>query len=155
MKKLPVILLFVFLAGGISTCKKYPDGPWFSLRTAMARVAGSWKVESYIVNGNDSTDVINSRLPCEYIVRFSKPEKSSPGYCSISCTYPLVGGGTGSWGFGENKTQLRIDGPTNNPTSQAFPPLGFTWNIQRLTNKEMWLKTNYAGNDYYIELKQK
>lgn len=46
-----LMMLFIFSLIG---CKKYPEGPKFSLRTMKSRLSGDWKVTRFEVNGIDS-----------------------------------------------------------------------------------------------------
>ena len=59
------ILLFTLTIFGltigpqfITSCKKYPDGPEFSLRTRKERLANTWKVDNYKINGTDFTSLL-------------------------------------------------------------------------------------------------
>ena len=59
MKKIVKISIIALLVGctafTFSGCGKYEDGPSISLLTKKARVAGTWGVEKYMVNGVDQT----------------------------------------------------------------------------------------------------
>lgn len=50
-----MLVMFSFAAIFLSECKKYPDGPKFSFRSRATRIASTWYVESYFLNGHDST----------------------------------------------------------------------------------------------------
>lgn len=43
-------------------CKKYPEDPFISLRTAKQRLTREWKINRIIVNGNDQTNSYNDSL---------------------------------------------------------------------------------------------
>ena len=167
MKKSSILLLFIVLAMGLSTCKRYPDGPWFSLRTKMARITGTdfrntkpmkhWGIEKYLVNGVDSTAALKSRMSCEFPMSFERP-KGGNVYCFFNCT---GFGFYGNWGFVEKKEKIRMGATGPSPYTACFPPMympvaGYdgTWDIQRLTMKEFWLKTNWNNVEYYVELKR-
>ena len=67
MKYRKYILLFLLVAFCFTDCKKYPEGPTFSLRTKMARITGVWDVEYYEASGIDSTSyVLSSPCYCQY-----------------------------------------------------------------------------------------
>lgn len=53
MQRLVLLLLLAFLMEG---CKKYEEGPAFSLRSRKERLSASWGVKQYFLNGNDKTD---------------------------------------------------------------------------------------------------
>ena len=144
MKKhiLYTLLLFIFIAG----CKKYEDGPLLSLRTAKARVTGKWEFEYFEVNGSDST-------------AFLKGVFTEPPYYAFE---PEGGNGekeafgvlcSGHWGFAEHHRYLLV----NIHCSYAIGPYGapeIEWRILRLTNKELWLKTDYNLKQYVVHLKK-
>ncbi len=159
MKNIKIILLFVFLAGILSTCKKYPEGPIISFKTKMARVVGSWNIGKYTVNGSDSTQALLSRVPCERPMRFEKP-KGGNVVCYFVCSGAISIDGL--WSFEGNKEKLHIKNYADTAIKVAFPPISLSpnspryinWDIIRLTNKEMWLKVNYNNAEYYVELKR-
>ena len=165
MKQLKVILIFVFLSTILCTCGKYPDGPWFTLRTKMSRITGealrnnspqksSWGINKYLVNGVDSTQALLSRTTCEKGIQFDRP-KGGTTYCSFGCPP------RGAYWWLDKKEAIVIDRLAATTTTYAsYPPmwignyLSVKWYIQRLTMKQMWLRTTVAGDEYYIELKR-
>lgn len=109
-------------------CKKYDEGPAFSLSSKKVRVAGTWKFKSFIDNGNDDTQYfIDSQWEFQKDGDFKDIENGN--------VY------LGSWEFASDKEaiDLTYDGDT------------YRWNITRLTNKEMWLERNDSG--HFIESK--
>ena len=72
-----ILILCLSLALAIG-CKKYPDGPNFSLKTPEKRLVGKWKVTSFIIKGEDQflTGYYggNTKLPCGTF--------TNPKYCS-------------------------------------------------------------------------
>ena len=62
MKKISLyaflVLLFFVL---VSSCKKYPDGPAITIYTKVARLEGSWVVESATLNDKDVTDSLYTK----------------------------------------------------------------------------------------------
>ncbi len=162
------LLVFLFIAFCITDCKKYPEGPTISLRTKMARITGVWDVEYYEANGIDSTSyVLSSPCYCRYYFSnssnkshpvaygFSFRNSASPGSC---------GGDNGWWGWSDKKTSIGLYATLFG----GFTPIGAygngaIWDIQRLTNKELWLKMNsdnpsynyaYSHKNYYMKLKK-
>ena len=146
------ILLFLFTAFCFTDCKKYPEGPAFSLRTKKQRVTGGWEIETFLINGADSTTTLprspfNSIYPCYYTFG---PSGSNRDY--------TIGGAceNGIWSFSEDKTKINIDITAFSiQQHSAFLTDGpISWDIQRLTNKQMWLKANNNGSEYWIKFKK-
>ena len=143
------ILIFCF-----TNCGKYPDGPDFSLRTKRARVLGEYKVELFSVNGDDST----SLLTCHDYTFIDK------GNREISwCGHTSSAGGY-EWELFNHNKNISISVILDSTERTPFPisyhnPYNFgstiSWEIQRLTNNQMWLKTNFNSKEYYIKFYQK
>jgi len=53
MKKL--IIYFTLLLMVVGGCKKYDEGPLISLRSKEKRLCQEWKVDKYLLNGEDFT----------------------------------------------------------------------------------------------------
>lgn len=49
----------LFLMSGLQSCK-YPDGPFISLQSKEARIAGTWDFEKVTENGEDRTNDYSS-----------------------------------------------------------------------------------------------
>ena len=126
MKKL---LLFTFILLVATSCKKYPDGPLFSLSSKKARLCRTWRVEKYIKNGKDET---NNTLPLwtDHTVSFSKDGTlqyfNHPKYQNIA----------GSWSFDSDKKNISITLPLLNEYNV----------VDRLTSSELWLSKNDGTN---------
>ncbi len=54
MKKSLTAIVFIFIALG--ACKKYPEGPTFSVLPRTERIEGKWVIENADYNGKDSTE---------------------------------------------------------------------------------------------------
>jgi hypothetical protein len=152
MKK--VILFLIVLACITESCKKYPDGPCISLRSAKNRIVGTWKVDKLYINDIDSTDEFNSKLGCEF--EFTKDVLNPQGdacmfhlkNCNNNAIYQ------GFWymvhenknivtNFFEDSTFINAIGPFGNDRT------GY-WTILKLTNKEMKLSTNSWYDNWNI-----
>jgi len=153
MKK--IIFLLIVLAAITEGCKKYPDGPWISLRSAKNRLYGNYTLINYTVDGEDQLNQyydslcknfniyyegVSSYLDVCDIIGFRKDGK----YSAVVWTWQLInknktfkvtssGGDIGTGPIGDNK----------NPS----------WEILRLTNKEVKMKTNFNNKEYIIDLK--
>ncbi|HRW21473.1 MAG TPA: hypothetical protein P5509_05825 [Bacteroidales bacterium] len=150
------IILLIFLIG----CSRYDDGPWISFRSAKNRVVGTWQVEKLLIDGLDSTELYREQIGCEW--EFTDELRNGEGssfylYCKqgINDTTDI-----GRWYFYEgSKKIIAIDFICANPIGPIGR--GGTWDIMRLTNKEMYLWINPPDNflwgasdetTYYVEL---
>jgi len=114
------LLLFVFagaVLAGFEGCKKYPEGPAMSLRTKTHRVAGSWKVENYKVNGDDYTTFVS-----DYTETYSKDGNYSYAWGNLA--------GTGTWRFENDKEEIQLTGISNQSDYRLI--------ILKLEEKEFW-----------------
>lgn len=121
MKNLAKAFTILFFLGLIifSTqgCKKYSEGPMISLKTRTERVANTWKVDNYKVNGNDYTSLLS-----DYTETFTKEG-------SYSYTWEVLDG-SGNWVFQNNDMEIRITG-TDNQSSETLI-------ILKLEEKQFW-----------------
>jgi hypothetical protein len=128
MIKNPSILIFLLAALSFvipTGCQKYEEGPSFSFRSRTARVANTWKVDNYKVNGTDYTSLVAG-----YTQTFSKDGNYSYTWGSFS--------GTGKWAFKNNDKEIQISGDNG----QASPLLY----ILKLEEKQFWYYYN-DGSD--------
>ena len=66
MLKFKYIFIFCFLIF-VNGCKKYPEDPFYSLRTSNKRLKGKWKIVKIEINGQDITSQYNDTLiPYKY-----------------------------------------------------------------------------------------
>ena len=153
MKLFLKISVMIFIASFfLSECKKYPEGPLMSFKSKEKRVIGNYEVEAFLIDGADST----SQLTC---INYSF--YSNEGNHHVSSPICTTGGVSGEdWNFENHHNNLLIYvfpvGKTPFPiTDSAAPPVSkISWTIQRLTNKQMWLKVEYGGKEYYIKFKK-
>ena len=117
IKYTTLIILTGLMMVGIQSCKKYPDGPMVSLSTRTDRVANTWVVDNYKINGSDYTSLVSG-----YSETYTKAGAYSYEWGVLS--------GTGTWAFQNNDAEIRITG-TDNQTSQ-------TLFIQKLEDKQFW-----------------
>jgi len=159
-KNILLLLALTFILA--SSCKKYPDGPLLSLRTKQHRICGDWKVEYFSINGYDSTAYLQSQNLYGFYV-FSEPKEGHPGdfaynsFGNYSNDSSLWYSSEGTWEFKDNKESLHIRSRTYHSKHfniGAFAADNVTWEIRRLKEKEMWLKTTYIdGREYFIKFK--
>lgn len=112
-----IIFVLAGLAFGFEGCKKYPEGPALSLRTKTHRVAGTWRVDSYKVNGDDYTSFVQG-----YTETYSKDGNYSYAWGNLS--------GAGTWRFENNKEEIQITGTSNQSDYRLI--------ILKLEEKAFW-----------------
>jgi hypothetical protein len=124
------ILFFLLVALSVPTlqsCKKYPEDPAFSLRSRKERVANTWKVENYKINGSDYTSLV-----ADYTETFVKSGAYSYSWGSLN--------GAGSWSFQNKDMEIRLNGNDDHSSRILF--------ILKLEEKSMWYYY-MDGNDKY------
>lgn len=140
MKTLKLGLLAVAATLMIGTsCKKYEEGPSFSLRTKKARIVNTWTVEKTVVDGTEYTTTeqerSNSTLEIKKDGTFtSTSSDGNGGSTSIS----------GTWEFGDKKESIK--------TTFTFGGVSTTneSTIILLKNKEWATEDSDGDKTYYI-----
>ncbi|MFN5217824.1 MAG: hypothetical protein ACK5CL_03580 [Sphingomonadales bacterium] len=135
------LLLFAALSVLVlhtSSCKRYEEGPAFTLRTAKARLVNTWEIEKYMVNGEDITALV---LPFfgEHSLELSRDNR-----------YEWNIGGMnekGKWSFIENRDKVEMleDGDS----------IKFSQKIIKLTNNEFWVEGQEDGDNIEVHYKTK
>lgn len=118
-KYLPIIAIVIILF----SCRKYEDGPGVSLRKPEKRISQVWELKS-IIHPDDSEELAPSSYPIH--------NYTNSGKITYTFQDSTV---TGDWYFFHNKT-----GVTHFFDFVDYT-LDYDFDIQRLTSKEMWLKT--------------
>jgi len=116
-KSLTLLILSGLVFFGFQGCKKYEDGPAFSLRTRTERVSNTWVVDNYKINGTDYTSLVS-----DYTETFTKNGNYSYKWKIVS--------GEGTWSFINNDAEILITG-TNNQSN-------VTLTILKLEEKQFW-----------------
>lgn len=114
----------LFILGPLTSCKKYEDGPYISLRSKTERVANTWKAERVTDNGEDKTsDYSDFRIT---LTKGGDYTITPGGTFSISSS--------GTWSFINDKDDIQ---------TISKPVLGMsttnTYKILKLKENEMWL----------------
>ena len=92
-----LLLMTAVLVPTFQSCNKYNDGPMFSLRSKTERVANSWKVENYKINGADWTSLVTN-----YKETYTKGGDYSYAWGSAN--------GSGKWSFQNNEEEIKLNG---------------------------------------------
>jgi hypothetical protein len=122
MKTKNRVSALLFLLAGmamtiIPSCQKYPDGPALSIHSRAERVANTWKVDNYKINGDDYTSLVSG-----YEETYSKDGNYSYSYGNFA--------GTGTWAFQNNDAEIRIIGNSNQSDVTLY--------IMKLEEKQFW-----------------
>ena len=155
MKRISLIVSVVLCCLFFTTCKRYPDGPIFSLRTVNNRLLGTYELEKYIVNGIDSTGLLP---PCKNLQSL-KYGLTDGHYCYEFKPDEYLDGLDGNGGFllSNDRKQIDIDYtvcPSCKNTIHQSTLNNYWWEIRKLTIKEFWIKKVQDGVTYELHLKK-
>lgn len=95
------VMLLGVAAGiiGVSGCKKYEDGPGFSLRSKTARLTGEWELVKGPFFSSDTEVIFEFEKDGDFKMSITY------NYGSYSYSYSVMG----DWEFTSDKEDLRID----------------------------------------------
>ena len=141
-----------------SSCKKYEEGPCFTLRTPEKRLIGHYTITSYTINGEDSLSLFNDSLSTDaQFVRY-------PDHLEISLDinglrkdgkYSYMGC---SCNFDDNNSILLFwdcgsgESIGTGPFRDGIKDISYE--ILKLTNKELKLKTLYNNKEYVVGMEK-
>ena len=117
----------------IYSCGKYDDGPKISLASKKSRIAGTWKVDKYLLDGVDKTSDYRLGIASESFV-VAKDGKYTYSQTNTALWGGKAGSDAGKWEFIDKKEEFRSLSDTS----------GAVWDttkITRLTQKEFWVKS--------------
>lgn len=128
-------LFFTLLISGtlfFSGCKKYEEGPSFTLRSPKGRITNEWTLVKVLNNGveqslSGATITANIKKDDTYIYTYS--------FSGITV------GSTGKWKFSDDNEQVYL-------TDDIDPTEIDTITIIKLTSKELWAKEVDGSNTY-------
>src|ERR1700758_2050957 len=112
-----VVILAALLTIPFQSCKKYPDGPFISLRSRTARLCQTWRVENVQKNGADYTN-----LYYNYTETFTR-------HGDYSYTWDTKGG-TSIWTFQNKDDEIVLNGVSAHSYNVLI--------ILRLEEKSFW-----------------
>jgi hypothetical protein len=92
-----LIMMLMLVLPFLESCKKYEDGPLISLQSRKERVANTWKVDNYKINGTDYTSLVTG-----YEETFTKEG-------SYSYDWGLLDG-SGTWSFKNKDEEIQLTG---------------------------------------------
>jgi len=138
MKNLKTSTLLVLTAvTALAGCKKYDDGPVFSLRSREERIANTWRVEKAMDGSNDVTSAFT-----QYELRLTRDRDATltASYTLGALTFDFQTNGT--WDFENSMEDLRLN--FENDAADA------NYEILRLKETELWLRDK--GGDLELHL---
>ena len=131
-------------------CRKYENGPWFTLRSKEGRVINSWKYELVLRNGLDVTagQPELSIVYSESTIGFNDNKRFSTIITySDTLNFPPQRH-DGTWAFSDNHEDLiltyDLPGPLAGDTQ--------TWVITKLREHQLWAEESFDNNLYEYRL---
>jgi len=118
-----------------SSCSKYEDNPFVSIRSKAGRLDNHWVLVMVKQNNVDVT----VHYPEDYGYEFDK----NGSYKYIKNQKEILG----TWEFSDDKTMLRLFEP-DSPQPRVF-------RILKLTNKHLWWKLDGVTDDYIQHFEKK
>ncbi len=130
------IICIIIILTSIITCKKYDEGPAFSLRTKKQRLSRTWQYQTYFENGVDKT-ATQASFYQNYIIGLGKDGSYSVDYIAYG---QVPFNEVGIWEFDDEKEKIIFTRqfPAGNP---------FEWKIKRLKRRELWVEENDTVNN--------
>lgn len=149
-KSISLFLIIGLVAGLLSSCKKYDEGPVLSLRTKTKRLSRDWQIQEYYRNGNIETSQL---IITNYVESYNKNGAHTRSYNDKNGN--LVSE-TGQWKFDNNKEEISVTGIGSIEwTDQTSSVSSSSYIILRLTSKELWYYYENGGSKHEIHLKEK
>lgn len=129
LKNISILVLALILITPFAGCKKYDEGPAFSLRTKKARVANEWKIDhAFEISSGAVTTQDYFNETWEFTKEGEFFERKN-GVIDKS----------GTWDFISDKEAIQVNKVGAN--SKIFT-------ILKLKNKEMWLRD--SDEEYHL-----
>ncbi|MDD4149431.1 MAG: hypothetical protein PHE33_05325 [Bacteroidales bacterium] len=157
-----IVLIFtvlVLMGMGFNSCKKYEEGPSFTLLTATNRITGTWELKETSLNGaviniNDIIGIFMGSMAADSTADMGfdlgnlsingvkmKFDKDGTGSFIASVTVPVLGSydmtESTTWKFDDKKDNVDI----------ILMEETMSFEILRLTNKELWLSMSETINN--------
>ncbi len=120
IKKTNILLLLIISSIAListQSCKKYPENNGISLRSKSERVANTWQVENYKINGTDFTSLVSN-----YNETFTKNGAYSYSWGNKD--------GSGAWTFQNDYKEIKLNGNDDQANRTIY--------ILKLEEKAFW-----------------
>jgi hypothetical protein len=129
MRKNTTCIITICLLLLVSGCRKYDEGPYFSLRSKKARVVGKWNTEMWLVNKYEQIYMLDTNRTAEFT------DDGKYYYHEYNPFTHIAINAVGDWSFRKDKEQLLLSLP-GLADSVSYQ----LWDIKKLKNKELWLE---------------
>ena len=127
------IISLILIVVILTSCKKYPEGPFISFRSRDTRVVNSWGVEKALVNNVENTPIYS-----KYTYDFNQDAT----YSEFNGFLPL----TGNWAFTDDEDSIIVKYNNNTQILHRFK-------ILKLKNSSIWLLETRNSSSYEWHLK--
>ncbi len=145
---------------GVESCNKYkyPEGPGFTIRSVKGRMKGTYKIESFTVNGEDHTHLVKNDTGYKHMKVATRSGNRDQLYYFL--VDPETGGGVGFPSSGDldvfgqgiyftgGINHLLVNYPVLHYSNTEHYP---KWTILRLSAKDLWIR--YDDNDTVYNIK--
>ncbi len=143
MKK--ILLLFSASILVLASCKKYQEGPSFTLLGKKARLANTWALEAFYENDENKTSDAQSIFKDFTLVL----DKNNMKYTKTFMAFGLLSySETGAWNLSGDKMNVDFT-----PDQSAVKP--YSWKIIKLKSKNSGFSYIDNGKTYRVYLRQK
>ncbi|GAB4278083.1 MAG: hypothetical protein Kow0068_01560 [Marinilabiliales bacterium] len=138
-------------------CKKYEEGPYFSLITKKGRLCKEWNVQKFFYNENDSTASFCNKIGYSFSFGTERFDNSShkTGHPLNIKNDSMGQYYSGWWDLVKDKKELEIDF-FYTFTCPEYGPFGknrrLFFEICKLTSHDLILECSRYGINYRIEL---
>ena len=119
----------------LASCSRFEDGPAFSLLTPKARLTGEWEIVDF--DGIDAEEYLEELS--EGVRYFLEFERDGDGVFAYEYSY-----GGSSYSYSQDM-EWELD--EDELTMEFNYGQEITWEIQRLTNRELEMNAMGMGND--------
>lgn len=138
MKKIfATLALITLVTVSFSSCSKYEEGSKFTILTKKQRLVNDWKTLKITADGNDITDL---NIITEVIIR------DNGTYTVLGSFFGVSTSDDGKWAFNGDKSNVIFTANNGNVA---------TYEIIKLKNKELKVKTTDNGVEYIEEFVEK
>ena len=143
-----LISAFFFLIGCKRETSTYPEGG------SLGNVEGPYWLNQLTVNGVDSSSMwASSPSVCSmYLFTFENRHRTGQILKSNCVTFA-----NNTWSMSGDKKQVILNFRYTQSAATLYPialnqDITVAWDIQRLTTRDLWMKTNLNGKEYYLKL---
>lgn len=119
-------IIYIILIFSFSTCKKYEQGPGFSLLSKRKRVIGTWHPQ-VVFNPNNILQIYNYQGEMSFF--------EDDSFREITPTYEFEG----TWAFSPDNEDLLV-----------YNPGLIKFKILRLKKNELWLLSESEEKEYHL-----